>query len=499
MAAKVLPPSSWLLVAGNTEVLAMKAHVVMTRIAALCLSLWFLSSMSSTSMAQYVPDPEHCSVLPWDGTGRVLVIPGSTVSLDRVTVTVRNVFGDPMADVAVEIVFQDCLDLCIDPEDPDLGPKRTDGAGRVEFNPRVGGCADCGIEVVADGIPIRHFTTVVSPDWDGWMADGIVDDGDWTFFDVACGMDPLPPCVDYNGDGVCSASDMQLLAQSTGSVNPGGLCGGGPIEPWMQQVRPWDVMQHALVSPGASPQSSAVDSVTIVAVDAHGDAWEGVEVVLRTDCPDLCIDPVDPDMGPKWTDADGMVTFNPKIGGCGECAFSVLFFGIEIRHYSRVVSPDWDGERADGKVDAKDQEWFEEACAQNDPCADLNGDGTCTPADLQLFALAMGDRNPNGLCLLPGAAPESPAEGGLSLGSVVPNPSRAGIAYSLRLDRAASVRARILDVAGRIVATPLEGELAAGDHALRWDRPDGGLPAGVYFLSVEMGERRFSRLFVLLD
>ncbi|MGH2571568.1 MAG: FlgD immunoglobulin-like domain containing protein, partial [bacterium] len=64
-----------------------------------------------------------------------------------------------------------------------------------------------------------------------------------------------------------------------------------------------------------------------------------------------------------------------------------------------------------------------------------------------------------------------------------------------------AVAIAITDVAGRRVRTLPGGVLPAGRHASRWDgRDDAGRPAasGVYFLSVEAGERRVTRKVVLV-
>jgi photosystem II stability/assembly factor-like uncharacterized protein len=81
------------------------------------------------------------------------------------------------------------------------------------------------------------------------------------------------------------------------------------------------------------------------------------------------------------------------------------------------------------------------------------------------------------------------AEGGPQLHAVAPNPASAGpVAIRFTLPREADVSLRIVDVAGRVVATVAEGRRGAGDTTLRWDRRDAsGAPAvaGVYFVRLE--------------
>jgi flagellar hook assembly protein FlgD len=51
-----------------------------------------------------------------------------------------------------------------------------------------------------------------------------------------------------------------------------------------------------------------------------------------------------------------------------------------------------------------------------------------------------------------------------------------------------SVRLRVFDVAGRVVATLAEGPLAAGEHPFRWNGRDdraAPAPAGLYFVRLD--------------
>ena len=91
----------------------------------------------------------------------------------------------------------------------------------------------------------------------------------------------------------------------------------------------------------------------------------------------------------------------------------------------------------------------------------------------------------------------------LTLGPAQPNPVRSGGAtfFSVRTPRRTHVDARVLDVAGRMVATLHDGMLPAGAHRLQWDgrRRDGGAAAaGVYFVRLKAdGEVRTRKVQVL--
>lgn len=87
-----------------------------------------------------------------------------------------------------------------------------------------------------------------------------------------------------------------------------------------------------------------------------------------------------------------------------------------------------------------------------------------------------------------GAPGSGPA--GLRLRGGAPDPS-GGVAIRFELARAADVRARVYDVAGRLVRRlEAAGPLPPGAHALRWDgRGSGGSKAarGVYWVEVQAG------------
>jgi hypothetical protein len=81
-----------------------------------------------------------------------------------------------------------------------------------------------------------------------------------------------------------------------------------------------------------------------------------------------------------------------------------------------------------------------------------------------------------------------------------PNPSRGTTAFRFSLPVAGHARARVVDVSGRAVATPLDRGLAAGVYAAAWDgtRRDGTRAlAGVYFLILEVPGATQSRRIVL--
>ncbi|HEY6194714.1 MAG TPA: YCF48-related protein [Candidatus Eisenbacteria bacterium] len=74
--------------------------------------------------------------------------------------------------------------------------------------------------------------------------------------------------------------------------------------------------------------------------------------------------------------------------------------------------------------------------------------------------------------------------------------------FAVSLTAAAPVSLRVLDTAGRVVATLVERSLPRGTHEFVWAGPnDRGAraPAGIYFAQLRAGEERASARFVILD
>jgi len=93
--------------------------------------------------------------------------------------------------------------------------------------------------------------------------------------------------------------------------------------------------------------------------------------------------------------------------------------------------------------------------------------------------------------VLPGGAPQ------FQLYLAAPNPFRRATHVEYELPSRAQVRVRLYDVGGRRVRTLTTGMREAGHYA--FTLAAGGLPAGVYFLSLEVGERSVTRRIVLLN
>jgi len=338
-------------------------------------------------------DPALSVVEPWDTMGQALVSPGTASGVDLVSVMVADDQGEPIEGSTVSLVFlADCDALCLDPAQPAIEVV-TDPAGLADLDAAAGGCDFCTVQVWADSVLLRSFSTVVSPDWDGGWADGLVDtaDRDW----LLSVMGTSNGCGDLDGDGLVGQSDLDLLDIALGDTNST-LCEEPPPavpDPAQSSVSPADGAGQVLVSPGTM---SGVDIITVTVRAADGTPIPGVPVTVSFDdtCPELCIDPSGPVFG-ATTDAAGQAAIDPAVGGCADCTVTVHADGVLLRSFDRVVSPDWDGTFADGRVDVDDFSWFQLMFQTAEDCADYDGDGLVDMTDLAIFQLAFTAQDAN--------------------------------------------------------------------------------------------------------
>jgi hypothetical protein len=172
----------------------------------------------------------------------------------------------------------------------------------------------------------------------------------------------------------------------------------GPPHPDYSSIEPWDTYGSALVVPGTG---TFPDSVTVTVRDELGAPVRHAEVELDfSGCIELCIDT--PDGFGDSTDVYGTVVLDPRVGGCSSGGVSVLANGFEIRYYTWVKSPDWDGVWANGEVDGQDYGYIYSMWGSSDDCADLNSDGVVGVTDLNIYLFCEGTSNdvvcPNYLC-----------------------------------------------------------------------------------------------------
>jgi hypothetical protein len=175
-----------------------------------------------TGVAIADPDPP-CISTSLDASGRLLLIPdndGTNPSMfGNFTVTVKNGSCVPINHAIVEIVLtgpervQTCGSAVM--------AKYTDPAGVVEFNIPGGGChkGESAVRIRANGITVRDFMNVVSPDYAGWDNAGqagkmslSITAVDFAAFAQAV-ANGGSSCHDYDNNGTTGASDVSVFGQ----------------------------------------------------------------------------------------------------------------------------------------------------------------------------------------------------------------------------------------------------------------------------------------------
>jgi hypothetical protein len=180
-------------------------------------ALVVLALCSSVAMAT-VPDPTKCTVSPGDALNGLVVAPDSPSPITATveTITVRNSANNPIpnANVVIEYPAPTTIKNCTTA----LNSGVTGITGQVVLTLRGGGCktgTGSGL-VKANGVVIRTYNAVKSPDWDGAAASGTMTLGDLLSFRVV-----TPGCHDYNNDGFMNLQDTLIFAAA---YTPGHSC-----------------------------------------------------------------------------------------------------------------------------------------------------------------------------------------------------------------------------------------------------------------------------------
>jgi len=83
---------------------------------------------------------------------------------------------------------------------------------------------------------------------------------------------------------------------------------------------------------------------------------------------------------------------------------------------------------------------------------------------------------------------------------LAPNPTRGETQIQYAVARAGRVRLSVVDVAGRVVMTLVDGIQPPGRYRLAWDGTDGGqgLAAGLYFVRLTASDRSVVKRLVTM-
>lgn len=161
-----------------------------------------------------VPDPNQCTVIPADGLGGMLLGPASPdpVPASVNEITVRYSGSGPVAGAAVVVLLSSSNPACAGA----ILNGITDSEGKVSITLAGYGCADhtpmSGV-IKANGVTIRAYINVKSPDFDGSAGNGIVNLSDLIAFARAFNGSG-EPCHDYDNNGLCNLSDLSIFASA---------------------------------------------------------------------------------------------------------------------------------------------------------------------------------------------------------------------------------------------------------------------------------------------
>jgi hypothetical protein len=186
----------------------------------------FLACLAGLTGAAEIPIP--CVDCSLDATERGLLVPDNDGSdpnpAASFTVTVKNSDCIPIPNAVVEVVVgglaAGTTRLCGGAEIIGL----TDADGLVSFNIAGGGCyrGASAFVIRANGVEVRNYSAVMSPDYAGWDFNGTPGRSSLTVtpVDLAAfatgyqGGVGGPSCHDYDNDGVTGPSDLAVFASA---------------------------------------------------------------------------------------------------------------------------------------------------------------------------------------------------------------------------------------------------------------------------------------------
>jgi hypothetical protein len=175
-------------------------------------SLVGLALSGSVALAE-VPDPQFCEVVPADNLGGLVLCPDVPAPIPSTinTITVRNSSNNPIANASVVVTIAASHFIC----GSTVLTGTTDGAGEVVITLGGGGCSHnvplSGL-VKAQGVTIRDFSNVKSPDYDGASGDGLVNLTDLVPFSAEF-TDAAPnECHDYDNNGDTALPDLVIFS-----------------------------------------------------------------------------------------------------------------------------------------------------------------------------------------------------------------------------------------------------------------------------------------------
>jgi hypothetical protein len=121
-------------------------------------------------------------------------------------------------------------------------------------------------------------------------------------------------------------------------------------------------------------------------------------------------------------------------------------------------------------------------------------------ANPQIRPINLWDYCEDNIVAVPG--PADLGAGRIQLYQNAPNPFREKTTIRFEISQRGPVHLSIYNVAGRRIATLVNGSLDAGPHQVSWNRLDAGgirVPSGVYFYELRLADQRSNRVMVIVQ
>ena len=160
-----------------------------------------------------VPYPPACTVQPADGFNGVVIGPSSPAPIPASVedIVIQGQGNVPIADASVYVYFGNGIRLC--PGAVYSGA--TDSQGHLRLALNGGGCIsglDQACIIRANGIVVRDYQNVKSPDFDGVSGDGRMNLGDLVEFVRESNSHGV--CHDYDNSGSYSLLEFTIFASA---------------------------------------------------------------------------------------------------------------------------------------------------------------------------------------------------------------------------------------------------------------------------------------------
>jgi opacity protein-like surface antigen len=178
-------------------------------------------ALCSSAAFATVPSPVFCTVIPADDLGGLFLAPSSPAPAPASinVVTVRNSSNNVIENATVVVTLTAANVVC----GSTVLTGTTDAAGQVSLTLGGGGCAHSvplsGV-VKANGITIRAYENVKSPDYDGAAGNLNVELPDLiTFAAEFLGAPGTGTCHDYNNDDTTGLPELVLFGPTFTAPN----------------------------------------------------------------------------------------------------------------------------------------------------------------------------------------------------------------------------------------------------------------------------------------